>query len=137
MADDYVKIYGDNDGNHIGHTGGAFLHRIRENNVCDPAGGCGTVDYFSSTKVQKEELRTKETYPVLNTDKGERVMSEVKKRKTHTSSVVKQRYNEKVYDVISVRIPKELAGSFKEKCSQNGDSQAGVIKKAIEDYLNQ
>ena len=63
-------------------------------------------------------------------------MSEEKKpRKTHTSSAVKQRYNTKVYDVISVRIPKELAARFKEKCQLTGDSQAGIIKDAIENYL--
>ena len=64
-------------------------------------------------------------------------MSETRKkvRKHTTSSAVKQRYNEKVYDVIAVRIPKELAARFKEKCQETGDSQAGIIKKAIEEYL--
>ena len=61
--------------------------------------------------------------------------NEKKPRRTKTSSAVKQRYNEKVYDVISVRIPKELAAQFKEKCQLTGDSQAGIIKKAIEEYL--
>lgn len=60
---------------------------------------------------------------------------EEKKRRTKTSSVVKDRYNSKVYDVISVRVPKELAASFKEKCKQTGDSQAQIIKKAMEAYL--
>ena len=61
--------------------------------------------------------------------------AEEKKRKTTTSSAVKQRYNEKVYDVISVRIPKDLAARFKEKCQMMGDSQARIVKKAIEEYL--
>lgn len=62
-------------------------------------------------------------------------MSESPKRKTHTSTAVKRRYNEKTYDVIRVNIPKELAARFKEKCQRDGVSQASVIKKAIEEYL--
>lgn len=63
-------------------------------------------------------------------------MAEVK-RKTKTSSAVKQRYNEKVYDNISVRVPKELATAFKAKCAGEGISQAQIIKQAIEDFLSQ
>ena len=39
--------------------------------------------------------------------------TEKAKRKTKTSTAVKARYNEKVYDVISARVPKELAGAFR------------------------
>ena len=60
-----------------------------------------------------------------------------KKRKTKTSSAVKQRYNEKVYDVISIRVPKALPAAFREKCVADGIPQAQVIKKAIEDFLSQ
>ena len=56
-------------------------------------------------------------------------------RKTKTSSAVKQRYNEKVYDNVSARVPKELAAAFKEKCAAEGISQAQIIKKAIEDFI--
>ena len=59
------------------------------------------------------------------------------KRKTKTSSEVKQRYNEKVYDNISARVPKEIAAAFKEKCAAEGIPQAQIIKKAIEDFLSQ
>ena len=59
------------------------------------------------------------------------------KRKTHTSTEVKARYNKKVYDTISIRVPKELAAAFKEKCSDENIAQAQVLKKAIEDFLNQ
>jgi len=62
-------------------------------------------------------------------------MSETPKRRTRTSTDVKRRYNEKTYDVIRANIPKELAARFKEKCMQNGESQASVLKKAIEEYL--
>ena len=58
------------------------------------------------------------------------------KRKTKTSSEVKNRYNKKVYDSIIVRIPKEQATAFKAKCVAQGIPQAQVIKKAIENFLN-
>ncbi len=58
------------------------------------------------------------------------------KRKTHTSTEVKARYNKKVYDTISIRVPKELSAAFKEKCAGENISQAQVIKQAIEDFLN-
>ncbi len=57
------------------------------------------------------------------------------KRKTKTSSAVKDRYNKKTYDVIAVRVPKELAEAFKSKCAQDGIPQAQIIKNAIENYL--
>lgn len=62
-------------------------------------------------------------------------MSETK-RKTKTSTQVKARYNNKVYDTISVRVSKELAAAFKEKCAAENISQAQIVKKAIEDFLN-
>ncbi len=57
------------------------------------------------------------------------------KRKTRTSSAVKQKYNEKVYDIISARVPKKLAAEFRAKCAADGIPQAQIIKKAIEDFL--
>ena len=59
------------------------------------------------------------------------------KRKTKTSTAVKTRYNEKVYDNISARVPKELAAAFKEPCAAEGIPQAQIINKAIEDFLSQ
>ena len=61
---------------------------------------------------------------------------EEQKRKTKTSSAVKNRYNKKAYDAIITRVPKELAEAFKAKCAAEGISQAQIIKKAIEDFLN-
>lgn len=58
------------------------------------------------------------------------------KRKSTTSTAVKARYNQKTYDTISIRVPKELASAFKEKCTADGVPQAQVIKKAITDFLN-
>lgn len=61
---------------------------------------------------------------------------ETEKRKTRTSTAVKNRYNQKVYDQIAIKIPKELAAAFKEKCAAEGVPQAQIIKKAIEEFLN-
>lgn len=61
-------------------------------------------------------------------------MSEAK-RKTKTSTEVKARYNQKTYDIVSVRVPKEMAQAFKEKCATDGVPQAQIIKQAIEEFL--
>lgn len=53
-----------------------------------------------------------------------------------TSSAVKDRYNSKVYDIVSARLPKELVAQFKAKCAAEGMSQAQIIREAIETYLN-
>ena len=58
------------------------------------------------------------------------------KRKTKTSSAVKQRYNQKTYGAVTAYVPKELAAAFKEKCAAEGIPQAQIIKKAIEDFLS-
>lgn len=60
---------------------------------------------------------------------------EAPKRKTHTSSAVKQRYNSKVYSTVKAQLPKDLVAHFKEKCKAEGISQAQVVKKAIEAFL--
>ena len=57
------------------------------------------------------------------------------KRKTHTSSSVKRRYNSKVYSTIAVQLPKELVAEFKALCKVNGDSQASIVKKSIEQSI--
>ena len=54
-----------------------------------------------------------------------------------TSTAAKQRYNEKTYARIGVSVPKATAEAFKEKCKTDGIPQAQIIKKAIEQYLNQ
>ncbi len=62
-------------------------------------------------------------------------MSE-EKRKTHTSTEVKRRYNSKVYKTVIAQLPNDLVDAFKAKCAAEGVSQASVIKQAIENYLN-
>lgn len=56
-------------------------------------------------------------------------------RKTHTSTDVKRRYNEKNYTQIRAALPKDLAERFKKKCEELGISQASVVKEAIERFL--
>ncbi len=46
-----------------------------------------------------------------------------------------KKYDAEHYTMISARVPKELAQKFKDKCAETGDSQAGIIKAAIEAYL--
>lgn len=58
------------------------------------------------------------------------------KRKTKTSSAVKNRYNNKVYDRVTVCLPKETAAAYKEKCTELGIPQSQIIKKAIDDFLS-
>lgn len=59
------------------------------------------------------------------------------KRKTHTSSEVKRRYNDKVYSTVKAQLPKDLVARFKEKCKAEGISQAQVVKRAIEEFLGE
>lgn len=58
------------------------------------------------------------------------------KRKTHTSTEVKRRYNSKTYTTVIAQLPKDLVAAFKEKCASQGVSQASVIRQAIEDFLS-
>jgi len=66
---------------------------------------------------------------------GGEIMAEGK-RKSETSSAVKRRYNQKTYGAVTAYVPKDIAAAFKEKCVAEGVSQAQIIKKAIEDFLN-
>ncbi len=59
------------------------------------------------------------------------------KRKTHTSTAVKARYNAKVYSQVTAQLPKELVAAFKAKCAERGVSQAQVIKNAIQAFLDE
>lgn len=59
----------------------------------------------------------------------------MEKRKTHTSTEVKRRYNEKVYTQLSFSEKKEIVAAFKEKCEKEGIPQAQIFKQAIQDFL--
>ncbi len=64
-------------------------------------------------------------------------MEEKPKRKTRTSAQVRDRYNNKVYTQLNIRVPKETAAKFKLRCDERGISQAQIFKKAIDDFLNE
>jgi len=59
----------------------------------------------------------------------------IPKRKTHTSSQVKERYNNRVYGRILVRLPKDLVEEFKSTCVERNVSQASVVREAVEKFL--
>ena len=52
------------------------------------------------------------------------------------SAAAVNRYNQKNYDVIAVRVPKEMAQQFKATCQEKGISQAQIVKQAIQDFLD-
>ncbi len=58
-------------------------------------------------------------------------------RKTHTSTAVKRRYNEKTYTRIEVAVPKDMAVRFTEKCLQFGVSKRAVLMDAIQRFLDE
>lgn len=62
-------------------------------------------------------------------------MKEAPKRRTHTSTAVKRRYNDKTYTMVRASLPKDLVARFREKCEADGIPQAQIIKKAIVDFL--
>lgn len=62
-------------------------------------------------------------------------MENLKKRKTHTSSAVKQRYNKKVYSAITVRLKKELVGEWEEAIKEDNISKAEFVRRSINQYL--
>jgi len=59
------------------------------------------------------------------------------KRKTITSSKVKQRYNEKVYAQVSVRLKKDLVAAWESKLAAEGITKAEFIRSAIQQYLGE
>lgn len=45
------------------------------------------------------------------------------------------RYNEKNYGVLSIRVKKEILEEFKRKAKENGQSQMSLINDFIEAYI--
>ena len=62
-------------------------------------------------------------------------MDDMVKRKKSTSTAAKMRYNNKVYDQLAFKLPKDMVRQFKEKCAREGIPQAQIIKSAIERFL--
>lgn len=59
------------------------------------------------------------------------------KRRTHTSTEVKRRYNKKVYTRIFADLPSELVEKFKEIVKENGDTTASIFRECIKDYIKE
>lgn len=57
------------------------------------------------------------------------------KRKTHTSTQVKRRYNKKVYTRVFADLPTELVEKFKETAKANGDTTASIFRECIKEYI--
>lgn len=51
------------------------------------------------------------------------------------SYTVRKRYEDKMYKQIAFRVPIDLAKRFREVTHMRGDSQAQILKEAIEEYL--
>ena len=58
------------------------------------------------------------------------------KRKTHTSTAVKNRYNAKTYDQIVIKVRKEKSAAYKAKCDELGITYSEPLHKAIDEILN-
>jgi hypothetical protein len=54
----------------------------------------------------------------------------------NTSNEVKQRYNEVHYVQLKVSVNPRIAAAFKQKCSNNGVSMAGVLSQYMALYSN-
>ena len=54
-----------------------------------------------------------------------------------TSYEVRKRYEDKTYKMIAARVPIDLAERFRLVTNERGDSQAKIIKDAIENYLKE
>ena len=57
------------------------------------------------------------------------------KRKTHTSTAVKQRYNAKAYDNINLVVKKGRKDELKAEAEKRGKSLNGFITECIESFL--
>lgn len=66
----------------------------------------------------------------LDTTTGGKDMEE--KRKTHTSSAVKRRYNQKAYKSITVQIKPELAERIQNYKEQQGISMSELLSRAMD-----
>lgn len=49
----------------------------------------------------------------------------------------KTKYNDKMYDRFTLRLPKELASLFRAKCEQDGISHSQVFRDAAERFIEQ
>ncbi|MCL2200326.1 MAG: hypothetical protein FWB75_00030 [Oscillospiraceae bacterium] len=60
----------------------------------------------------------------------------MEKKISKTSSRVKQRYNDKVYSQVSVRLKKALVSEWEHKLEADGVTKAEFVRNAITEYLS-
>lgn len=58
-----------------------------------------------------------------------------KKRKTHTSTAVKNKWNSKAYDTLNIRVKKGQRESIKDYATSNGESLNGFVNRAIDEAM--
>jgi len=63
------------------------------------------------------------------------VTDEKPKRKTHTSSTVKDRYNAKVYDRIELKVNKGKKADLQDHAQEQGESLNGFVNRAIDEAV--
>ena len=61
-----------------------------------------------------------------------RTIEATAKRKTHTSSAVKDRYNKKAYRQFSVRVKPDLSQRIEDYTSKEGISKPEFLRRAID-----
>lgn len=54
-----------------------------------------------------------------------------------TSLTANKKYQQRVYRNIACRLPKDLVEQFRDLVKMNGDSQAAIIKAAMENYIKE
>ena len=59
------------------------------------------------------------------------------KRKTYTSSVVKDRYNAKAYNRIELKVPKGKKANLHDYAAGRGESLNGFVNRAIDNQVEQ
>ncbi len=64
-------------------------------------------------------------------------MEEQKKRKTTTSSEVKNRYKQKVYTRLVLEVKKEKAEVYKAKCIKKGIPFSKPLQDAIDSFIEE
>lgn len=90
------------------------------------------------------ERRTEGEYFAIPFEDAKRILADavanpekyaVPKPKTRTSSQVKQRYNQKTYDDMKLRVPKGRREVIKAYCDKKGESVNGFICRLIEEAM--
>jgi len=61
--------------------------------------------------------------------------NDTSKRKTHTSTAVKNKWNANAYDTLNIRVKKGLRDDIKAFADNNGESLNGFVNRLIEEAM--